>query len=138
MTTTIFPFYNTPAINKTITLNNETVIVTAHGDTCRITEDDPSRYGSHLLGWEGSKGRYVTVRSATTDDASSALKAAAITAQNNLRDIAYRVLGAQSASYLLANNGFDYSADGDEFGDDDLNDAIRAYQAALTAYQAAQ
>ena len=140
-TTTIYPYYNTPAIGKRITLNNEPVIVTAHGDACRITDDDPSLYGSHLLGFEGSKGRQVTVRSATTEEladlnAASELKAAAIAAQNDLRTIAYRVLGAQNAAYLLGNGGFARSAA--DYADDDLNAAIRAYQAALTAYQAAR
>ena len=84
-TTTIYPYYNTPAIGKRITLNNEPVIVTAHGDACRITDDDPSAYGSHLLGFEGSKGRQVTVRSATTEELADLNAARALKSRRDRR-----------------------------------------------------
>lgn len=64
--TTILP--RKPRIGRPCHFNGRIVVFTeSHGCT-RITEDDPSVYGSHLLGYEGDTGVRVSYRPASDEE----------------------------------------------------------------------
>jgi hypothetical protein len=66
---TFFHTDRVPELNRVYTRHGSRPIVyTRYGKRARITDDDPSLHGSHLLGHEGSMGIYVHWRDATADE----------------------------------------------------------------------
>lgn len=57
-----------PQLNVPESLNGHVVVFTGEKGTRRVDEDDPSVYGSHLLGEEGSWAVIVEYRNATPDE----------------------------------------------------------------------
>ena len=62
-----------PRLNVPVRLNerrrdSKVVVFTGTGKPFRISEDDPSSLGSHLLGHEGERGCYCYYREATADE----------------------------------------------------------------------
>lgn len=62
----LVPVQRSPALNRPVRLHGSVVVVfTSFGKQFRIGDEDPSVYGSHLLGHEGEWGHYAYHRPAT-------------------------------------------------------------------------
>jgi hypothetical protein len=63
--TRLVPASSAPAVGALVSLFGKIAAVAAHGRRRRITEDDPSVHGSHLLGHEGDQGVVIELRDPT-------------------------------------------------------------------------
>lgn len=64
----MFPQYSKPAIGDIQYVNGKASVVTGYGKVFKISEDDPSIHGSHLLGHEGEMALYAYYRDATEEE----------------------------------------------------------------------
>lgn len=62
-----------PRLALPVRLGSAVVVFTGHGRAFRISEDDPSIWGSHLLGHEGSLGAYFYYREASAEERAALL-----------------------------------------------------------------
>lgn len=64
----LFPLAALPPLNQPLRLGSQVVVFTGIGQTLRISEDDPSFHGSHVLGHEGERGAFGYYRLATPEE----------------------------------------------------------------------
>ena len=62
------PSLNAPVRQNKYRQDSKLIVYTNTGKPFRISEDDPSCFGSHLLGHEGEMGRYCYYREATAEE----------------------------------------------------------------------
>ena len=91
----LYPTRSMPAFNIPMLRGNRVVVFTGSGQEFRISEDDPSIHGSHLLGHEGSKGAYAYYREATPEEAVAL-------AERELQAAEAKARGMETASRIAA------------------------------------
>lgn len=64
----LYPVGKIPKLNVPVNIDGDVVVFTGYGKPFRISDEHPSVEGSHLLGYEGSQGRYAYYRMATKED----------------------------------------------------------------------
>jgi len=64
----LVPLNDAPPLHAPVPLFGRLVVFTGLGSKRRIDEDDPSQWGSHLLGHEGEWGAHATYRMATSEE----------------------------------------------------------------------
>jgi hypothetical protein len=64
----LYPVANLPEMNIPVRRYGKVVVFTGAGNKFRISEDHPSIFGSHLLGYEGDYGCYCYYRDATAEE----------------------------------------------------------------------
>ena len=87
----LYPLGSLPPLHTPIRQGDAWIVYEGYGKDFRIGEDDPSCYGSHLLGHEGDYGCYCYYREATPAEAEAAAaeraaRQAAQAAENARRD----------------------------------------------------
>lgn len=96
----LYPVSRRPPLNVPVRHGKSVVVYESYGQSFRISEDHPSMYGSHLLGYEGEAGCYCYYREATAaevedlDTKEAARKTAdekQAAARTTLREIAGRM-----------------------------------------------
>lgn len=64
----LYPKGRLPQLNRPVRLGSKAVVFTGFGRDVRISEDDPSVHGAHLLGHEGERGAFAYYRPATDQE----------------------------------------------------------------------
>lgn len=64
----LYPLGSLPPLNTPLRQGDAWIVYESYGKDFRISEDDPSCHGSHLLGHEGDYGRYCYYRDATPEE----------------------------------------------------------------------
>lgn len=64
----LYPLAKLPRIGVPVRAYGQVVVYTGTGKTFRIGEDDPSAWGSHLLGYEGEMACFAYFREATPEE----------------------------------------------------------------------